>query len=171
MKLWHGWLWITRLLYNLAESPTFPNIDSFGKYFFNTLGAWSISNSSVASLPAYTIMAFLPPVRTFALTKTKGGWYQYSNFTLGFLARKEKENSHSSTYLGGLEETQKRRTPFRPRWPKRPSPCCALQSLRGWEPPSSLYVCVCCLFSGGGGLTKEKRTGTGKEGNARFSVV
>ena len=50
------------LFYNLAESPTFPKQASFGKYFFRTFGAWSISNSSVASLPAYTIMAFLPPV-------------------------------------------------------------------------------------------------------------
>ena len=38
-----------------------PRHASAGRYFLSTLGGWSMSNSSVASLPAKSMMAFLPP--------------------------------------------------------------------------------------------------------------
>ena len=40
---------------------TGPRTTSGDRYFVRTFGGWSISNSSVASLPANSMMAFLPP--------------------------------------------------------------------------------------------------------------
>lgn len=40
---------------------TGPRTTSGDKYFVRTFGGWSISNSSVASLPANSMIAFLPP--------------------------------------------------------------------------------------------------------------
>lgn len=38
-----------------------PRTTSEDRYFVRTFGGWSISNSSVASLPANSMIAFLPP--------------------------------------------------------------------------------------------------------------
>lgn len=40
---------------------TGPRTTSGDRYFVRTFGGWSISNSSVASLPANSMIAFLPP--------------------------------------------------------------------------------------------------------------
>ena len=40
---------------------TGPRTTSGDRYFVRTFGGWSISNSSVASLPANNMIAFLPP--------------------------------------------------------------------------------------------------------------
>ena len=40
---------------------TGPSTTSGDRYFLRTFGGWSISNSSVASFPAKSMIAFLPP--------------------------------------------------------------------------------------------------------------